>query len=275
MMKNKPLITFLGGFILCLSWLLPVTAAPLNHPPFNTTSLQRLRAKAKARTYRFVVTGDNREGNTVFRKILNQAQHYQPDFMLHSGDFVPRGSYLEYQQFSNILYGVPFPLLFALGNHEIYNPQGRKWFQQFMSRQTYFAFDIGPDRFIVADNANGDLSPGQLRWLEVQLQLRRRYKFVVMHMPPRNVIWFHAFGGPGAIRLLQLVEKYQVNYAFFGHIHIYDEMISNGVHYVVSGGAGAPMFQMPLYISPQGGAFPHFLVMDVSDKGIRQQLVKF
>lgn len=59
-----------------------------------------------------------------------------------------------------------------------------------------------------------------------------------------------------------------------GHLHIYDKLTLNGVHWLISGGAGAPLYPMPLYFSPQGGTYLHFVVIEVGPSGLREQIVR-
>ena len=73
--------------------------------------------------------------------------------------------------------------------------------------------------------------------------------------------------------MMRLVELYKANYVFMGHVHIYDKMINRGVNYLISGGAGAPLFRMPLYFHEEGGAFNHFVLIQVSNQGIKEQIV--
>ena len=263
--------TRLLGVIVVIS--IPLNCVPVwaTWPELNTHSIQHLESKESILSYQFVVTGDNRKGNAIFAKILNQAKAYHPHFMLHTGDFVGSGQKIEYLNFMALIKKSPFPVLTAVGNHEILN-QGRYWYQHYFGK-SYFSFAYGPDRFIILDNANDELSAGQLKWLEEALKKPARYRFLVMHQPPRNVIWFHAFD-KGAKKLMALASKYKVNYVFMGHAHIYDRMEYQNVIYIISGSAGAPMYRMPLYISPEGGAFQHFVSIQVSDQGIQEEIVK-
>lgn len=236
----------------------------------NPVAINYLR-KSPKNSYKFIVTGDNREGDEIFLKILKDARKHQPEFAVHTGDFVAKGGYGEYRRFMSYLKRSTFPVIPAIGNHEIYQ-KGRRWYNQFFG-PTYFAFNYGNDRFIYLDNADGKLSNGQLKWLEGQLKIKSRYTFLAMHMPPMNIVWWHAFE-EGAKAMVKLAQKYKVNYAFFGHIHIYDKRESKGVKFIVSGGAGAPLFRMPLYFSPEGGAFNHYLLIEVDDKGIKEKVVR-
>ncbi|MGV3523649.1 MAG: metallophosphoesterase family protein [Candidatus Sericytochromatia bacterium] len=259
------LAMFLGGLA-----LLPAAEIQAAAPRANEQALAKLQQHKDTRHYSFVVTGDNRDGDAVFGQLLTQAGYYKPRFMLHTGDFVRAGGQSEYQQFLGLIGRASYPVLPALGNHDAVNG-GRKWYAQYFGAAV-FAFAYGPDRFFFLDNANAIMPETQLKWLEAELQKPARYRFVVMHMPPRNMIWFHAFS-KGSVALLDLLARYKVNYTLMGHIHIYDRMNYKGVNYLVSGGAGAPLYRMPLYFSDKGGAFYHYVLFQVSDSGIRERLV--
>ena len=44
--------------------------------------------------------------------------------------------------------------------------------------------------------------------------------------------------------LTPMFEKYHVSAAFFGHDHNYQHYLKNGIHYVVTGGGGAPLYDV-------------------------------
>ncbi len=226
---------------------------------------------AKALRYRFVLAGDNRDGNTVFQQILTQASAHQPAFMLHSGDFVPLGRKAEYHQLLTLLDQARFPVFLAMGNHDAYQG-GERWYRTFLGSPDDY-FDYGPDRFVLLNNAEGQLTAAQLQWLDRILSAPRRYRFVVMHHPPRSLIWFHAFA-QGAAELRKIVIKHRVQAVLMGHMHIYDSYTDQGVRWIVSGGAGAPLYRMPLYFSAEGGAYPHFVVFEVTPRGVRESVVR-
>jgi len=257
--------------LFCLLVLLGMWPALPAQAQWNLQAIRTLQAERQSKqAYSVVVTGDNRDGDGVFRQILKQAAYYQPRFMIHTGDFVASGYQREYRHFLQTLQQAAFPVLATIGNHEIYNG-GRRWFNQYFGPDS-FALAYGPDRYIFVDNADGEVRPEQLAWLESELQIPARYRMVVMHMPPRNLYWFHAFS-KGAQELMKLVESYQAHYVLMGHMHIYDKMLHNGVNYLISGGAGAPLYRMPFYFSAQGGAYYHFVLLQVSNAGIKEQVV--
>jgi hypothetical protein len=41
-----------------------------------------------------------------------------------------------------------------------------------------------------------------------------------------------------------MLEKYDVQAGFFGHDHNYQHYLKNGIHYLVSGGGGAPLYDV-------------------------------
>ncbi|MEA3487636.1 MAG: metallophosphoesterase, partial [Euryarchaeota archaeon] len=82
------------------------------------------------------------------------------------------------------------PLLTAIGNHEL-TDQGRGNYYDMFGR-FYYSFTVGETYFIVLDDADSkNIDPGQMNWLENELQKSTNYsnRFVFMHVPlfdPRN-----------------------------------------------------------------------------------------
>lgn len=255
---------------LALVFLLSTTRPALADARMVPQALARLKSHRQTQNYSFVVTGDNRDGDAIYVRILQQAAFYQPRFMLHTGDFVASGGQQQYRNFLAYSRQAAFPVLPVLGNHDVVG-QGRRWYKNDVGPEE-FSFQYGPDRFIFVDNSAYQVKPAQIKRLAAELRKPARYRFVVMHMPPSNMIWFHAFS-EGARDVMKVLETHKANYVFLGHIHIFDKMTNNGVHYVVSGGAGAPLIRMPLYFSDRGGAYYHFVLMQVSGSGIKERVV--
>jgi hypothetical protein len=59
-------------------------------------------------------------------------------------------------------------------------------------------------------------------------------------------------------RLQQLFEDKNVTLFAAGHDHLFDRLTVNGVVHIIAGGGGAP-----LYSTPWGVAFHHYLKVDV------------
>lgn len=216
--------------------------------------------------------GDHRDGETTFRRLLPLLKGDR--FAVHTGDLVSTGQPYQYTTLMNDLRSAPVPILTTVGNHDIKN-NGRALYRQLLGAD-YYHFDQGPARFIVLDNSTARLGDQQLQYLEDQLKTAPTHKFVFMHMPPYTPWWkFSGFGNPDWGKLHALCKKYQVTRVYFGHLHLYDRRVIDGVTYVITGGAGSPLYQIPGYYDEQGGSFHHFVRVHVSPDGVRDEIVKF
>ena len=116
------------------------------------------------------------------------------------------------------------------------------------------------------------LTGEQLAWLEAELANNlSEHLFVIMHKPvfdPSEIYKDHIMSGRAIIeKLMKLFEKFGVDYVFTGHIHGYAKSERNGVTYIVTGGAGAP-----LYLPPEFGGFYHYVKVTVDDGKIKDEI---
>lgn len=230
--------------------------------------MEKIAQKASPQGFTFVVLGDNRDNDAIFRKSLQLAATYTPLFILHEGDFSMNGSQKEVDHFLEMVQAtVPdIPLFVVPGNHEQKMPFNEK---------------IGPLNFIidnatlgfkvvVLDNSDYVLKSSDLGYLENQLTAKRRFKFVAMHVPPATRRWnWHTFS-EGAPALIALLAEKKVTAAFYGHIHLYDRDEIKGVPHIISGGAGAPLI---LFGFPGDPSY-HIVVVRVKDGGVTYEMVK-
>src|ERR1700726_2894055 len=70
------------------------------------------------------------------------------------------------------------------------------------------------------------------------------YRFVIAHHPPFTAVTRRQGENPHMTALAPMFEKYHVSAAFFGHDHNYQHYLKNGVHYVTTGGGGAPLYDV-------------------------------
>ena len=63
-----------------------------------------------------------------------------------------------------------------------------------------------------------------------------------MHHPPFTAVKKRQDDNKNVKDLVPLFEKHKVHAVFNGHDHNYQHHIYNGVHYVVTGGGGAPLY---------------------------------
>jgi acid phosphatase type 7 len=181
-----------------------------------------------------------------------------PDFAIQSGDLVENG---EDSSLWPIYYDIERDLLRqlaffpVLGNHE---RNGRDFYDFFQAMTPYYSFDWGNAHFMVlnSDIANSAVNQPareafwkeQSKWLEDELQASQKAEFrvVVAHHPPFSAVSNRQGSNPEMRALVPMFEKYKVSIAFFGHDHNYQRNLQNGINYVISGGGGAPLYDVKM-----------------------------
>jgi 3',5'-cyclic-AMP phosphodiesterase len=225
-------------------------------------SLVQLKARAEHASphdYSFVVLGDSRGNDEVFKKALKLARSYKPLFILHGGDYSDSGGAEETRQFLAIVNQAlqQIPLFVVMGNHE---------------NREVFASNIGPFDFtlesrrlgltlVALDNSDEVLKSEQLEYLRSRLASSAGASFVAMHVPPKTERWsWHSFSD-GADQLEWILRKGHVQGAIFSHVHLYDRAEFGGVPAIITGGAGAPLVRLGF----PGEAVHHIVVVRVRD----------
>jgi acid phosphatase type 7 len=218
----------------------------------------------------FGVIGDTQRNPEVTRQCAEGLYALRPNFVLHCGDVVDDG--FSKNQWLKDLFE-PCQILFAhtpvfpvIGNHE----QNSHWYYDYFSLpdpEYYYTFQYGNAQFFMIDS-NKPLGSDseQYQWLEKELaKSTAEWKFTCHHHPcfssDENDYGDHirgtegepyTWGDPNAQHLVPLYEKYGVDIAFNGHIHVYErtwpifQMSVNakkGVRYITSGGGGGGLEQ--------------------------------
>ena len=252
---------------LFLAWTADAAAATLYE-----RSLEKFQVRSEQASpadFTFVVLGDSRRNDGVFKKALALAGGYNPLFILHGGDYSDHGSDPETDHFLAMVHdGVPeTPLFVVPGNHEM--------------QRKVFAEKIGPSNFtldsarlklrvIALDNADYALKIPELNDLHRQLAAKRENTFVAMHIPPKTERWsWHTFSD-GAEELVNALAENGVRAAFYFHVHLYDRDEIKGVLSIITAGAGAPLtkFGFP------GEPVYHIVVVRVKNGAVTTEMVK-
>ncbi|WP_236018835.1 metallophosphoesterase family protein [Geomonas propionica] len=257
------------GLLLLLSLFLPAVsyADTLYHR--SSAQLEERSRHAATDDYCFVVMGDSRGNDVVFKKALTAAAGFNPLFILHGGDYSAEGGEEETASFLKLLQRhIPgIPVFVVPGNHE--NP---KFFTKEIG-PSYFAFSVPRLglKVVALDNSNEALSPAELDYLSKELASAPGSTFVAMHVPPETKRWRgHSFT-KGAAELEQVIAAAPtVRGLFFAHSHLYDETIFGGVPAFISGGAGAPLVWMSRY----GERVNHIIVVRVKKGKVSYQMVQ-
>jgi len=213
-------------------------------------------APAAGQPFEFVLYGDNRTRHDVHRKVVESIlKTSKPDFILQTGDMVENGA-------DNSLWPIFFDIEHELlrkvsfyptiGNHEHNVRQYYEFFQQ----PAYYSFNWGNAHFAMMDSdlANVGQSDAarqafwkeQTTWLEEDLKKSQgsEFRFVVAHHPPMSAVESRQGANAHMTALIPLFEQMHVTAALFGHDHNYQHYLKNGIHYVVSGGGGAPLYDV-------------------------------
>ena len=229
----------------------------------------------------FVILGDNRDtellpegqfgnGDSILISMVKSINKITPlpEFVLNTGDISLEGYRYEYTRYRSIIGASKVPWLTARGNHELYSDSGTYYFNKIIG-DTDFVFERGNLKFIILSDchqlhlnrknySNYYISKQQLSWLDsilIDANKPNKIPIVVSHVPPcisgyysRHCLGYsRQYPKPNIEKsnvktFLEVLYFYRVPLAIFGHIHLYDSFVYNGVTFVITGGAGAPLY---------------------------------
>ena len=239
--------------------------------------------------FQFVVYGDTRTRHDVHRAVIQGVLHNaHPDFVMHTGDLVAEGSdaslwpvFFDAER-ELLRHAAFFP---TLGNHE---RNARNYFD-FMDARPYYSFNWGSAHFAVfnSDIENAGATQAerdafwreQARWLDADLRDAQSadFRFVFAHHPPETAVKRRQGDNPHMTELEPMFEKYRLSAGFFGHDHNYQHYLKNGVHYFITGGGGAPLYDVdtpPAGITIKVESTENFVMVNVDGKKARVEAVR-
>ena len=229
--------------------------------------------------WHFIALGDSRnweENSThILRKTIFEDVMYSNlnlDFILHTGDMVNNGGEQDdwdrYYEDIDLLVQNDVTFYYAVGNHERYTynlPNGThgpidtnfttyKANVEMLGNEIYYSFDYKGIHFIFMNS--GDAVPGEV---EGEYEIGAEQKEFIINDLQSNTMNFTiaTFHRPAySVRSQSRVEQaaiirtaiepilieYSVDLVFSGHDHYYYNTKRNGIQYVVTAGAGAPLY---------------------------------
>ncbi len=245
-----------------------------------------------AKPFHFVVMGDNRPSYKyqpyIYYKITKQIADLKPDFIVSTGDIIaghddnPAVIDSMYRDFLDASKSIEYiPLYIAPGNHEETDEKELKPIFLKYFKKTYQSFTYNNSYFIILNtNEPGfkyQIAGKQYRWLKKQLNKanKEEYKhiFVFIHHPLYPKI--HHIGSSldkfpeERDKLVKLFKDKNVETVFAGHVHIYNNSFINGIHQIITGGAGAPLYSKDY----ANGGFYHFLYITVDDNEVNYAII--
>jgi MYXO-CTERM domain-containing protein len=217
-------------------------------------------APADARAFKFIVYGDSRSDPAAHAAVVRAILATPSDFLVHTGDMVARGD--EEDDWKSF-FDVENPLLrdrcaFAsIGNHELLgdNGSGAAAFLRYFASpdeggkdrpKLYGSVRWGNTRFFLL-NAMDDWSGEARAWLKDELDRAANepglaHRFAVLHQGPHSA---GPHGGNERLHkngVMPILKEGKVDLILAGHDHTYERGTGDGIKYVVSGGAGAPLY---------------------------------
>jgi len=238
-----------------------------------TQNIERL--KMISPPYDFALIGDSRDGENVYRQLIQRILEHKPAFIIHLGDMISKPNEKEWERFFKLSEPINIPFFPVVGNHDVDQMKlGEKIYlnQFFLPKgKTYYSFMVGDVLFITLDSEKEQcrIANEQLLWLENTLiHNKENYKLIFLHRPLFVAIDSLKIGKAmdrfpsERDQIHQLFIKTGVKAVFSGDDHRYTYQKVDGIHYIITGGGGAP-----LYATKERGGYFHFVL--VSYKGNR------
>ncbi|MGY5853170.1 MAG: metallophosphoesterase [Candidatus Thorarchaeota archaeon] len=247
-------------------------------PPFSTEHTS-LGGYGKAMiipddgVFSFVAYGDTRGDGAVavsplHKDIVDLYLQHDPEFIIHTGDMVLVGGEPDqWSVFNDSIQSIisnNTPFYGVVGNHERWSDSNFTNYQDFFDysdvidqpgeSELHYSFDSGNMHFIFLNTIvewDGEVftcPETQMTWLEDEFSQNYEFIVVVLHNPAWSIRynrpdrWAQAESIRNTFHAL-FVEN-GVDLVFTGHDHQYYRTIRDGIQYVVTGGGGAPLYDI-------------------------------
>lgn len=236
--------------------------------------------------FSFLVYGDNRTDHGAHAAIVRAMKNEPADFLVHTGDFVHDGNSADdWQRF----FDVESELLrdrcaFAcVGNHELYD-RGGALFLRYIGpgAQTadekprlYGSVRWSNTRFFFLNFMTDDRE-GEKAWLSDELSRADKetdlaWRIAVVHHGP----WSSGPHGSSKrlhdMGIVSMLVEHKIDLVLSGHDHIYERGFAQKTRYLVSGGGGAPAYEIKETIpgSRKAEAARHYVLVSVTKDAIK------
>ena len=253
--------------------LLAACAAPTpqDSAPPKTPEKQELKAP-----FTFALYGDCRGGHSVHEKICAQLLKSDAKFVLQTGDIVADGSQKDqWDRVREITKPLreKIPYHPAKGNHDL--GKERYFETEFGLESSSYTVRQGPVDFFFIDSNR--LNDEQIAWLKEKLAASTAaHKVAVFHHPCFTLVakrYSSAKLFKDKVHALFVESKLCA--VFNGHDHLFYSTVRDGLRYITTGGAGAPLYDLDEKLAEKGdlyGKFHHYLLIDVQEKSMAAQV---
>ena len=263
-----------SAIILCLL-LLPSAAFPAS----EKLNKELAALKAQKGPYTFVVLGDNRVGDNIYKTLIGLALKQKPVFFLNTGDLITTpGNRDQWANFWKTSGAIVDPYFLVIGNHDVDDKKSEAVWKEEVDlpgNELYYSWTVGKSLFAVLNTHDPDreykIEGKQLDWLKKTLDPKKYdYQFVSMHAPmylnEGSTHYGKSVDKYPELRdeLQKLFEQKKVTAVFAGHEHSYQKRKVGGVWHIVTGGGGARLY---------GKTFNHFVVVNIDDPRIKLKVI--
>lgn len=191
-----------------------------------------------------LIYGDTRSNPDVHRSLIDQVRELPLSAVFHTGDLNRRGvRQAEFDRFKDIIRPLSGDFYPVRGNHERDLDLFLKNFPQLGDR-SHYSVTHDSLKYIILDS-NISLLPAtdQYLWLQQELKFASLPVIIFLHHP---VFSSGAHGQELGLELFlpNLLKRYEVMAVISGHEHSFEHLVFDGIHYLVTGGGGAPLREM-------------------------------
>ncbi len=247
-MNHKPL--YLLSLILIVSLILSLGTAYAQQPAHSLYEESRTIIPDNLPWYPVVVIGDNRPTNVnsvqlppIFYMVVNETKEIYPIAVIGTGDHTGMGTQEQINVLYNALKGLQNVWL-ALGNHDLDAHQEKYW-TQVIAPDHYHIDDIPGWRVFIL-NSECRLS---MQWKAqvntIWNNLGNRSLILVFHRPIYPKVEHNLDPERANYLLSKIAQHDHVKLVLQGHWHGYASEVRKGITWIITGGAGAPLYDYP------------------------------
>ena len=241
-----------------------------------------------AAPFSFGVMGDSRDGQDIMGALFRQMDAQAPDFYATTGDMVGSGAdvdeWKEWFAWSTERYSYR-PIVPVQGNHE-FHAQPFYALIALPGNEQWYSFDYANAHFVILSDtqAKADDLEIQADWLAEDLAASDQdWKIVMHHRPAWSSSDVH--GSDAVLQdLWSPIEEFgDVRLDLAGHDHAYERFVPlkggmpfpGGTTYVVTGGAGAPLYSNVGALSNSSVVYVGYHYVVVAIDGTRMVLTAY
>ncbi len=200
--------------------------------------------------YPLIVFGDNRPRNTrsilfpsVFYEIVREIKTIQPLALIGTGDHTGRGDILQVDELYRVLSEDLENVWLALGNHDLKMGQLQYWIKKVAPE--YYKIDDIPGWRVAIINSEASLISWRNQLEEVLKGLYNRSVILVFHRPAYPYVEHNLASDKVSILMDSIKRFNHVKLILQGHWHGYGYERRENITWLITGGAGAPLYNYP------------------------------